>query len=167
MTINDFLGAPGERLYHYTSLAAALEHIVPTRKLRLSPFSSMRDPRESRDWRIVGEFGGDRKDDSLREDTLRWIKFNRELQERKRLMKVLSLTRDDPDRGNRMSVLFGRGFAHPRLWEQYADNHHGVCLCFHLGKLIDELSAGLAPLGRSITDRSCTRTPRSRPTHSG
>lgn len=42
----------GESLYHYTSAAKALAHIVPPRRLRLSPFSAMRDPRESSDWLI-------------------------------------------------------------------------------------------------------------------
>jgi hypothetical protein len=32
--------------------------------------------------------------------------------------------------------LFGRGFARPRLWEQYAGNHVGVCLCFRRDRLI-------------------------------
>jgi hypothetical protein len=150
MTIDDFLGTAGEGLYHYTSLAAALEHIVPTRQLRLSPFSSMRDPRESRSWAITG--GGHRATeedaDSLREDTLLWIEFNSELQERKRLIKVFSLTRDDSRERDWRSAVFGRGFAHPRLWEQYADNHHGVCLCFDLGKLIDEMGAAVTAAER-------------------
>jgi Protein of unknown function (DUF2971) len=148
MTSDEFLGASGESVYHYTTLAAALEHILPTRKLLLSPFSTMRDPRESRQWGIMGIGYSDGKNDSLREDTDRWNEFNRQLQERKSLMKVLSLTRDDPAEREQVSAAFGRGFAHPRLWEQYANNHHGVCLCFDLDTLIDELSNGLASIGQ-------------------
>jgi hypothetical protein len=142
MTVDDFLGEPGASLYHYTTLATALEHIVPTRKLRMSPFSSMRDPRESRTWSItaVGYGALEHDPDSLRDDTLSWVEFNAALQERK-------LTRDDPAERQVASKPFGRGFSHPRLWEQYADNHRGVCLGFDLGALIDDLTAGLAQVG--------------------
>jgi hypothetical protein len=39
---------PGSRLYHYTRLSTAIEAILPDWQLRLSPFSQMRDPRESK-----------------------------------------------------------------------------------------------------------------------
>lgn len=150
MTVDEILGGSGQSLFHYTTLAAALEHIVPTRKLRLSPFSSMRDPRESRTWAITGTGyqAMEVNPDSLREDTFRWVDFNGALHERKNFINVLSLTRDDPAERKTSSAPFGRGFAHPRLWEQYADNHHGVCLCFDLASLIDELAVSLAEVGR-------------------
>lgn len=53
MTIPESFGPLGARLYHYTKLATALEDIVPNQTLKLGPFSSMRDPRESQDWAIM------------------------------------------------------------------------------------------------------------------
>jgi hypothetical protein len=44
--INEVRETPGEWLYHYTTIETALVHILPTRHLRLGPFSRMRDPRE-------------------------------------------------------------------------------------------------------------------------
>ena len=40
----------GRSLYHYTRAATAIECILPDLQLKLSPFSEMRDPRESSDW---------------------------------------------------------------------------------------------------------------------
>ena len=126
-------------------LDKALEHIVPGRTLRLGPFSSMRDPRESHDWRIIG--GGyvpeEQPDQHKQDDLHRWLEFTLAINELKSRVKVLSLTRDDPTERDAGSAVFGRGFAHPRLWEQYADNHRGVCLCFDSEKLIDRLAARL------------------------
>jgi hypothetical protein len=45
-----YFGEPGELLYHYTTLMSAVIHILPTRRMRLSPFTRMRDPREAKDW---------------------------------------------------------------------------------------------------------------------
>jgi hypothetical protein len=36
-------------LYHYTSLATALEKILPSQRLAMNPFSGMNDPREARE----------------------------------------------------------------------------------------------------------------------
>jgi DUF2971 family protein len=143
VTVPTVLDPAGSILYHYTTLATALEHIIPGRTLRLGPFSSMRDPRESHDWSVTG--GGYEPaaytDQDKLEDVHRWVEFNRGINELKSHVKVLSLTHDDP--GERDATEFGRGFAHPRLWEQYADDHRGVCLCFDSEKLIDRLTARL------------------------
>jgi hypothetical protein len=40
----------GRYLFHYTTIEAFLGHILPTRRLRFSPFSEVNDPRESQDW---------------------------------------------------------------------------------------------------------------------
>jgi hypothetical protein len=53
-------------------------------------------------------------------------------------VKVLALTRDDPSERDEEAAIFGWGFAHPRLWEQYADNHRGVCLCLDRETLIEK-----------------------------
>jgi hypothetical protein len=49
----------GEWLFHYTTLQTAMEHILPTLRLRLNPFTKMRDPREYAGWApSVGGWGG-------------------------------------------------------------------------------------------------------------
>lgn len=42
---------------------------------------------------------------------------------------ILSLTVDRPAAPGR-SMAHAYGYARPRMWEQYAENHHGVCLAF-------------------------------------
>jgi hypothetical protein len=126
-------------LYHYTRLDTALEHILPERTLRLSPFSAMNDPRESSDWQFtplkfptvlgVGAY----KDSAVRHANDRL----------KRTWKVLALTADDPDPVQRPTNLFSRGFARPRMWAYYGGNHGGGCLVFDRAKMIDEVGAQL------------------------
>jgi hypothetical protein len=140
------IGPPGERLYHYTRLDTALQRIVPSQELKLGPFSSMRDPRESADWSIaVGGYAGDV---DLRNDVRDFWAFNRRINELKSYVKVLSLTQDTTREGDRTAVAFGRGYAHPRLWEHYGDNHRGVCLCFDLKTLVQRLGQRLTSYGR-------------------
>jgi Protein of unknown function (DUF2971) len=101
----------------------------------MGPFSTMRDPRESHDWGLsASTYGGADVDDARR-----FVEFQREMSELKSRVKILSLTAEDPglDTGGRdhRSEVFGRGFAHASLWEHYADNHRGVCLCLEHERL--------------------------------
>lgn len=116
------LGENGQLAYHYTSRAAAFEHILPARRLRLGSFAVMRDPLESKEraehlftpasWSAVAV------------EKLRAL-------EREALVntKILSLTVDRPEDPG-VSRAHAWGYARPRMWEQYAENHRGVCLVF-------------------------------------
>jgi Protein of unknown function (DUF2971) len=131
----------GDYLFHYTTLATAVEHILPTRKFRMSPFSQMRDPRESHQWAASGAT----YDPAPMGENELFFGFSERLMEEKATFKVMSLTRDierPPPNG-----IFGRGFARPRLWEQYGGNHAGVCLCFDRSALLAELEPQLSRLG--------------------
>jgi hypothetical protein len=146
VSIPERIGLPGTCLYHYTRLDTALQHIVPAQKIRLGPFSSMRDPRESSQWSIsVGGFVGDV---DYPNDIRDFWQFNRRVNELKSHVKVLSLTQDTTHDGDPAAIAFGRGFAHPRLWEQYAENHRGVCLCFNSELLHRRLAEELQPYGQ-------------------
>jgi hypothetical protein len=46
----------GELFYHYTTLSAAFEQILPTGKLRFSPYARVNDPLENKPWRLVGQY---------------------------------------------------------------------------------------------------------------
>jgi hypothetical protein len=56
--------------------------------------------------------------------------------------KVLSLALDAPGL-DASDSLFGRGWARARMWEQYAENHAGVCLAFARDALIENLTESL------------------------
>lgn len=117
---------PGSCLYHYTRLGTALEYILPTWRLRMSPFTAMRDPRESRNW----GFEATVSDLDALEEIEAFVELQQLARDLKDRVKVLSMTQDELTGRDEASSIFGRGFAHPRLWEHYADGHRGVCLCF-------------------------------------
>jgi hypothetical protein len=115
------LNQPEGLLAHYTSAEVAFEHVLPPRRLRMSPYRFMRDPIENKD--IVPGTGayGETPDnfDEAYQSALDGIKFLRDE------CRILSLTHDvEAER------TFGCSWARPRMWEQYADNHRGVCLVF-------------------------------------
>jgi Protein of unknown function (DUF2971) len=112
-----------EPLYaHYTSAQIAFEHVLPESRIRLSPYRRMRDPAENKD--IVpgtGDYGidADTFDESVRA-------MIGEIKARRDRCRLLSLTHNDAS----ARATFGCCWARPRLWEQYADKHRGVCLLF-------------------------------------
>lgn len=133
----DLLGKRGEVLFHYTTLARAVEDILPTMRMKLSPFAEMRDPRESKEWGVSASGWGDNPDPEGR----RYWELSRHVNELKRTCRLLALTRDDPDA---TTGDYGRGFARPRLWEQYGGAHTGVCLCFDRDALIGSMDAAFS-----------------------
>lgn len=124
----------GTVLFHYTRLATAIEHILPTGRIKLSPLSEMRDPRESEQW-----FIGVSEDADQEGGTERLMSLFHSLQVAKARYKVFSLTDDSEAPPGDPLDQWTRGYAHPRLWEHYAENHCGVCLCFHKEMLLDAL----------------------------
>lgn len=115
-------------------MPAAIEHILPEGRIRLSRFSQMRDPRESK-WAFSATLMGELQDS----DRLYWEMFKR-VDEIKAEVRILSLTADllphEPT-----GDVFSRGYSHPRLWEQYAGNHRGICLCLKADSLIEAATA--------------------------
>jgi len=137
-TLEAVLGTPGTRLYHYTTRGAALEHILNAGSLRVSSFSGMNDPREAMDWRINPVGAPGRSPDDVRRLK---ADFNAAV---KRRSKVVCFTKDveggaDP--------ILDRGWAHPRMWAQYAENHAGVCLFFDRTAVSARIASALEPHG--------------------
>jgi Protein of unknown function (DUF2971) len=135
--------SPGEWLYHYTTLETALVYVLSTWRLRLSPFSAMRDPREYTDWAVpAAGFTGDAPQVSVEQA---WAAANERLNRLKREFKLLSLTMDDPAD----ETEYGRGYARSRLWQEYAGRGRGVCLTFHKQTMIESLADQLSSFQRS------------------
>lgn len=122
--------ALGELLYHYTTAQKGLAHLLGSGTLRLSPFTSMNDPREAKEWTVTvatsdPEYGGVDLNEITRD-------FNLEL---KRKIKVACFTADVVPQ-KRAESLLDRGWAHPRMWAYYAANHAGLCIVFRRDKLL-------------------------------
>lgn len=126
------LHLPGRWLAHYTTALAAFEHILPTRKLRLSPYRMMRDPVETKAFPFVAEFSGADRPDLV-------APFLDAAQHINRLrdgVRLLSLTRDAAACSADHDVVFGCCWARPRMWEQYGEIHAGACLVFDRAALV-------------------------------
>jgi hypothetical protein len=113
---------PEGLLAHYTT-SSVVEHILPTGKLRLSPYRLMRDPVENKDILPSIAWRGDPPDaDRAIEEVYELLRAARDR------MRVLSFTRDADRRAEYSG--FDCCWARPRMWELYGDVHRGVCLLF-------------------------------------
>lgn len=140
---------PGRFFYHYTTWHAASEHILPTGRLRLSPYELMNDPLEAQPPSIgagVTLPSGD--DELLSLAGLKHVEVQEAVARIRRHSKLLSLAVDSPwateIKGS--DRRFGMGWARAPMWQHYADNHRGVCLIFDRRLLTDMIA--LQAVGR-------------------
>jgi Protein of unknown function (DUF2971) len=114
----------------------------------MNPLVKMRDPRESKDLRPEMRADGRRVWTSR--NMVRFASVLQKSVDVKKQVKVLSLTEDDVSVRPPEEAIFGRGFAHPRLWEQYADNHRGICLCFDRQTLVKRMRREVKKRGERL-----------------
>jgi hypothetical protein len=112
-------------LCHYTMAEAAFSHIIPSEQLRLSPYSKMSDPLENRELPISARERGEGAD--FKEKVARIIDA---ITGQRDATRLLSLTVDATEGYTDRHIPFQYAWARARLWQQYADNHAGVCLVF-------------------------------------
>ena len=119
-------------VYHYTKASTALDHILKTRTLRFGNYKNTNDPKETKSWKF--DLGTNEECDLGKynmSELSRWLSS-----ELKHKTKLACFTMDSgPLTGNHINDIFKRGFCKPRMWDQYAENHSGVCLVFHHEKL--------------------------------
>lgn len=122
-------------LAHYTTGEAAFDHILPERRLRLSPYGLMGDPAENKDIQpsISSSRDGSEADRAI-EEAYAQLKTVRDA------MRVLSLSTDAVEPTGVLPA-FSSCWARPRMWEQYGDAHRGVCLLFDRLRLEDMIIA--------------------------
>jgi len=135
---------PGRYFFHYTTREAAFGGILPSRRLRLSPYGAMRDPLENQQWRFTFSGRGASDDAAVIRDAAEQDEFERRANEETRARShLLSLTIDaDPqDDGERPPFCFGG--ARARMWEQYAERYRGVCLVFDKARLTQRFTEAL------------------------
>lgn len=120
------------KLFHYTWRETALEHILPTARLRFGRLPRTNDPREFAPvWFGIAGFVGEDGDLSER-NPFELIEEARTLLSES--VHVLCFTEDRPSRGE--GARYGNGPLRARMWAQYAGNHTGVCLCFDGDRLV-------------------------------
>jgi len=92
----------------------------------MSPYHIMRDPAENKDLTPVASFFVDPQANQEQA----YFKTLGMLKEKRDRMRLLSLTRDMMHYRGDYNRVFGCCWARPRMWEQYAEAHEGVCLVF-------------------------------------
>ena len=144
-------GPLGERLYHYTSGTKAIDLILPSMRLMLNPFAAMRDPRESSLWLLTAFWDGALRGSASHDPDPTAVM--REVIEAgsaaKLKFKIASLTHDDVTHvlEDELTDSLAYGYGHPRLWEPYADNYAGACLCFNRFRLLEAFKDQFAVRG--------------------
>lgn len=117
-------------VYHYTSSETATQFILKDRSLRFGRFTNTNDPKESKDWAF--SFGTNENRDLGRYNTA----YSRLVSESiKGGTRLACFSMDGSLTGSHMQDICNRGFAKPRMWAQYGNNHHGVCLVLKRNKL--------------------------------
>ena len=130
-----------KNVYHYTTRDIALEKILFDKKIRLDSQGLTNDPRETKTWGflIMNPPRQGSELDNLREA---FDIINTANSIRLKEWWVLCMTINDLDlvlpKPNQPDVThFKYGYARPRMWAQYSDNHTGVCLEFD-GSALDK-----------------------------
>lgn len=136
-------------VYHYTSAKTAAELILPHRRLRLGSYAQTNDPKETKEWVFaIGGLGP--QDDYVSVEDVS-AQVSRAIKSR---AHVLCASLDVRSIDSLAPEVHSRGFARPRMWDQYGHRHTGVCLVFHrehLSKLIEEQFPDALVLGKAIT----------------
>ncbi len=132
---------------HYTKLESGL-NILFEKKLRLNKISKTNDPRESRPLEFL-TFQDYAQLDNPEVKMANELILNELpktiMEEWKVLCFTLDASKQSEYTDERISKLYAAfidpGYARPRMWAQYADNHKGVCLLFdkdEIGKKIQQ-----------------------------
>ncbi len=121
--------------------------------IRMGPLINMNDPRETEPWLLGWNFEDQQLFTELANDASKRDALSRDINERlKKGCNLLCLTEDRPLEGQ---VDIVQGFAHDRMWAQYADNHTGICIFFDKEKLtarMKEHFARACPQLRRMTE---------------
>ncbi len=121
---------PQNRIYHYCSLKVALEYILPSFNLRLSPITNTNDPRENESyWFSHKDFQFAERTWNMNDSQLTDIEYSKILRSDCKL--ICFSTDKDIYWGSLLS----------KMWAHYGDNHLGICLEIDKTKFIEENSS--------------------------
>ncbi|MCK4344941.1 MAG: DUF2971 domain-containing protein, partial [Bacteroidales bacterium] len=106
-------------MYHYTKFITAIEHILPTMKLKSNSLKNMNDPRENQLWAFPGR---NVNYPEIYPDTYSkecHIKHQYKLgDEIRKSVQAISFVQNKT----------GKGFMNEMIWAHYGENHTGICL---------------------------------------
>ena len=119
-----------EFVYHYTRAEAAINWILPSRRLKLGAYAKTNDPKEVKQWTFgLGNVPLQADHVSIDEISARVSSAI------KQQAHVFCAGVDTGLVEGAGYEIHCRGFARPRMWDQYGDKHKGVCLIFRRARL--------------------------------
>ena len=116
-----------EYIYHYTSVETLLKYILPQKCLRFSKLDNTNDPEEASNHLLHYIDDIDMGPDFFFDNYEKSSAVSKELIEN---IVLISFSQDDLNFDISNGLFSNKGFARPRMWAQYANNHTGVCLAF-------------------------------------
>lgn len=120
------------KIFHYTKLATAIEHILPKMQLRTSSLHRMNDPKENQPWSFGGrniDYGGSYPETYSHDTHIdHQYKLGNDI---KSSCQIICFVKDEPE----------MGFLNEIMWAHYSDNHQGVCLEFDADIFVRENNA--------------------------
>ncbi len=141
--IDGYIRTSEDALFHYTKTSTAIEHILHTKRFKLSVLNNSNDPQEYKDMllSISGSSLGPDKTFELLGRANRCV--NRMLKDEGRRMcfctndKPILILRDGCSIEDEHAC--SEGWSKSRMWSQYAENHYGVCLVLSKERLAGAL----------------------------
>lgn len=143
MSIDEYIKT-SDALFHYTKTSIAIEHILHTKKFKLSLLKDTNDPREYQ-FKLFNVMGW-----SLDRDTTPQLLnkaqtvINRILRHECKVMGFCSNNKPTLILSNGSSIedehVCSSGWSKSRMWSQYGQNHYGICLVFSKNELENVLN---------------------------
>lgn len=125
-----------DALFHYTKLSTAIDHILHTKRFKLSILKDTNDPREYK-LKIRNSFGSVLSEKAPTYEELERkanAKIDRIYRYESRVMCFCSNTKPTLILSNGNSLedehALSNGWNKSRMWSQYGQDHYGVCLVF-------------------------------------
>lgn len=145
MSIDEYIKTSDDALFHYTKTSIAIEHILYTKKFKLSLLKDINDPREYK-FKLFNTIWWSRgQDGTIRELSNRaQTVINRILRYECRVMCFCTNNKPTLILSDGSSIkdehACSEGWSKSRMWAQYGQNHYGICLVFSKRELESVLS---------------------------
>jgi hypothetical protein len=107
-------------IYHFTTVEKALLYILPSLKLKLSPYLNTNDPKENKTFGFWNIF--ENCNDFKRDEIEKAFKIFLE-----NYCKLICFSLDYTISKNNTDFYIS-GFNHPTMWAHYGDNYRGICI---------------------------------------
>jgi hypothetical protein len=143
MNLEEYVKTP-DALFHYTKTSIAIEHILYTKKFKLSTLYDTNDPREYK-FKIFSSKRYSSAEDALDDESYKKLsdeartEINRILRFKCRIMSFCSnvkptliLSGNDPKKDEHF---YSTVWAKSRMWSQYGEDHRGICLVLSKSKV--------------------------------